>query len=136
MAAFVYTDAYVEINSTDISTDVKSVELSIDLSTEDATTMGSTWATNLPGVLSGSVTIEFVDDFANSAIDDILWALVIARAAVAFELRPTSDAVGTSNPSFSGNLIPASHAVGGSHGSAAMKSVTYPVTGTVTRAEA
>jgi hypothetical protein len=90
----------------------------------------------VPGVLSASLAIEFVDDFANGLLDDLQWALLIGRAAVTFEVRPTSAVVGTSNPKFTGSLIVNGHQVGGAHGSLAGKSVTYPITGAVTRAEA
>lgn len=136
MAAFVYTDAYLSINSVDHSTDVKSVTMTVDLSTEDATTMGSDWTVLAGGVLSGTMAIEFVDDMTNSAVDDLIWALVIAKAAVAFELRPDSASVGANNPKWTGNILPTGTSAGGSHGSLAMKSVTWPFSGTVTRAEA
>lgn len=136
MAAFTYVDAFVSINSVDHSTDVKTVQLTVDLATEDATTMGSDWTVLVGGVLSGSVSLEFVDDMDNGAVDDLIWALTIARTAVALEIRPDSAAVGTNNPKFTGNILPTGTSVGGAHGSLAMKSVTWPVTGTLTRAEA
>ncbi len=136
MAAFVYTDAYISINSVDHSSDVKSVTLNVDLSSEDSTTMGQDWTNLVGGVLSGSVSIEFVDDMDNSALDDLVWALVIAKTAVALEIRPDSASVGSNNPSFTGNILPTATSVGGSHGSLAMKSVTWPTSGTITRAEA
>lgn len=136
MAAFVITSEYVAINSVDLSAYVKSATLTTELSTEDSTTMGDTWSELVAGVRSASLDVEFVDDFANGLLDDLQWALFIANSSVTFEVRPTSAAVSTNNPKFTGNLLVTSHSVGGSHGSLAMKSVTYPVTGAVTRAEA
>lgn len=136
MAAFTYVDAYLSINSVDHSSNVKAVTLTVDLSTEDVTTMGSDWSVLIGGVLSGSMAIEFVDDMANGDVDDLIWALVIGRTAVAFELRPDSATVGVNNPKWTGSILPTGTQAGGTHGSAAMKSVTWPFTGTVTRAEA
>lgn len=136
MAAFTYVDAFVSINSATMSSDVKSVTVDVNLSTEDATTMGSDWTVLVGGVLSGTLNIEFVDDMANGDVDDLIWALLIARTSVAFEVRPDSASVGTSNPKWTGSVLPNSSQVGGAHGSLAMKSVSWPFTGTVTRAEA
>ena len=136
MAAFVIVSEYVAVNSVDLSTYVKSATLNCELSTEDSTTMTDTWSEHVAGIRSASLDIEFVDDFANGLLDDLQWALFIADAAVTFEVRPTSSAVGTSNPKFTGSLFVNGHSVGGAHGSLAMKSVSYPVTGAVTRAEA
>lgn len=136
MAAFTYVDAFLSINSVDHSSDVRAVTLSVDLSTNDVTTMGSDWTTLIGGVLSGNMSIEFVDDMDNGAVDDLVWALTIARTAVAFELRPDSATVGSNNPKWTGSILPTGTQAGGSHGDAAMKSVTWPFTGTVTRAEA
>ena len=136
MAAFVITSEYVAINSVDLSAYVKSATLNCELSVEDSTTMGDTWTERVAGVRDASLDIEFVDDFANGLLDDLQWALFTANTAVTFEVRPTSASVGTDNPKFTGSLLVTEHSVGGSHGSLAQKSVTYPVTGAVTRAEA
>lgn len=136
MAAFTYVDAYVALNSVDHSTSIKSVTVDVNLSTEDVTTMGSDWQKLIGGVLSGTLNIEFVDDMANGAVDDLIWALLIARASTPFEVRPDSASVGANNPKWTGSVLPNSSQVGGAHGSAAMKSVSWPFTGTVTRAEA
>lgn len=134
MAAFVLTDCYLSLNATDVSDYVKSVTLDAQVSTEDSTAMGDTWTEMTPGVKSGSLQIQFNDDVANSAIDDVLWG--IFGTSVAFELRPTSAAVGASNPKWTGNVIIQGVPFGGAHGSLASKSVTFPTSGTVTRAEA
>ena len=136
MAAFAITSEYTSLNAVDYSTYIKSSVLTCELSTEDSTTMTATWATLVPGVFTGSLAIEFVDDFANGLLDDLQWALFIAAASTAFEVRPTSAAVGTGNPKFTGSVLVTQHSVGGAHGSLAQKSVTFPVTGAVTRAEA
>jgi len=134
MAVFAFTDGYVALNTVDHSTDIKSVTLSMSGASLDSTTMGDTWTEQTPGVASGTLSIEWVDDVANSALDDILFALF--NTVTTFEIRATSAAVGTSNPKYTGSVHVNGHPIGGSHGDLAMKSVTYPLSGTVTRAEA
>lgn len=134
MAAFTYTDAYLSINSVDQSDYVKSVTLTVETNMLDSETMGDTWTEKTPGVKSGSLAVEFVDDMGDGLIDNDLFD--IFGTVVAFELRPTSSAVGASNPKWTGNVAISQLPIGGSHGELATKSVTWPTSGTVTRAEA
>jgi hypothetical protein len=133
MAVFTYTDAYLSLAGTNVSDHVKSVSLTIDVATQDATAMGGGgWVSNVSGVKSGSLAITFNDDFAASNVDAIVAAAL--GTSVAFELRPTSSAVGTGNPKWTGNVLVTQNIIGGGVGELAAKSVTYPTTGAVTRA--
>jgi hypothetical protein len=133
MAVFVYTDAYLTLNGVELSTKVKTVTLTIDVATQDGTAMGgSGWTTNVPGLKSGSLAITFNDDFASSNVDATIAAAL--GTSVAFELRPTSSAVGSGNPKWTGNVIINQNVIGGGIGELAAKSVTFPTTGAVTRA--
>ncbi len=134
MAAFTLLDCYLSINATDVSSYVKSVTLDAQVGTNDSTAMGDTWTEMVAGVKSGTLQVELNDDVTNSAIDDILWG--IFGTSVAFELRPDSAAVGTDNPKWTGSVIIEQVSFGGSHGSLASKSLSFPTSGTVTRAEA
>ena len=50
--------------------------------------------------------------------------------------RTDSAAVGTSNPEYTGNVIPGTHTIGGTWGDLASKSLTFQGTGALARAEA
>ena len=133
MAVFVYTDAYLSINGQNVSDHVKSVTATIDVAVQDATAMGTSgFVSNLGGLKSGSLAITFNDDFAASNVDSIIWPLL--GTVVAFELRPTSSAVGTGNPKLTGNVLVSGTSVGGGVGELAAKSVTWPTSGSVSRA--
>jgi hypothetical protein len=132
MAVLVYTDAYLVINSVDLSDWVKSVTATFDAAVQDSTAMGDTWTEGTPGLKSGSLAVTFNDDFAASAVDVTLWPLFGTNTT--FELRPTSAAVGATNPKWSGSVTITSLSVGGGVGELAAKSVTWPTSGTVTRA--
>ncbi len=134
MAALVFLDAYLSIAGVDQSDYVKSVTLNVEVDTQDSTTMGDSWRENTPGLKSGTLEVEWLDDFADGLIDDDLWALIGTN--VAFEVRPTSSAVGTSNPKYTGTVTIKDHSVGGAVGELGMKKSSWPTSGTVTRAEA
>ena len=134
MAVQAILNAFCSINATDISSDAKAVTLSIDVAELDTTTMGSTYQGVIGGVKSGSLSIEVVDDVAAAAIDSVLFPLI--GTVVAFVVRMDSAAVGDSNPEYTGSVLVQSYSVGGSHGELAMKSLTFPTSGTISRAVA
>lgn len=135
MAVYCITSSYLALSGTDYSAHVKSVTLALDAAVLDSTDMASGgWQENIAGLKSGTLTIDFQDDAADASIDNVLDGLF--GTVVSFEVRPTSAAVGTGNPKRTGNVLINSLPVGGAVGDLAMKSVSYPTSGAVTRAEA
>jgi hypothetical protein len=135
LAAFAFTDGYVAINSVDRSAYVRSVALHVEGAELDASNMASNgWMTPISGLRSGNVQITFNQDVADSAIDDIMWALLWTTTT--FELRATDAAVGANNPKYTGSfLVREWTPLSGSVGDLAEVSVTFPTSGAVTRSE-
>ena len=132
MAVFALTNVYVEINSTSSVNDhVKSAQLSIDVADLDSTAMGDTWKESTAGVKSGTLTLEYLDDYASASVDAVLWPLL--GTVVTFKVRPDAGAVSATNPSYFGSVLISQTNLGGAHGDLAMKSVTFPLSGTITR---
>lgn len=134
MAAFAMTDCYVALNGTDRSSYIKSVTLNIEAAELDSTDFADAgWTVPIAGLKSGSLALTFNQDVASSAIDSIMWALL--ATTVSFEVRATNASVGTSNPKYTGNiLVNAWNPLDGSVGDLAEVSVTYPLSGAVSRA--
>lgn len=133
MALYALTSEYVAINSVDYSDHCKGATLVVDAAQLDTTDFASGgWVEYIGGLKSGSLQLEFMDDVADNDIDEELWALL--GTVTTFAVRPTSSAVGTSNPQYSGSLLVTSHSIGGSVGDLAMKSLTFPTSGAVSRA--
>lgn len=133
MAVFALTSQYIALNGADRSADVKSAVLTVDAAQLDTTDFASSgWTETIGGLKSGTLAIEFQDDVANTALDSILWPLL--GTVVTFEVRATSSSVSTSNPKWTGSVLITGHSIGGAVGELAMKSLTFPTTGTVTRA--
>lgn len=131
MAVFAITNEYLALNSVDRSSSVKSATLSLEVASLDTTVMGQTWESFIAGLKKGSLEIEFVDDFAASALDSVLWALF--ATVTTFEVRADGGTVTTSNPKYTGSVLLNSHSVGGGIGDLAMKKLSLPTTGTITR---
>ena len=135
MAKFVATDYKVTLNGTNLSTSLASVELPIEIDEQETTAFGSEWRTRIAGLKSGSITLEFHQDFAAGAIDATLWPLLGTNATVV--VVPTSGTVTASNPSYSGTFLVTQYTPYASTvGDLATLSVSWPLTGALTRATA
>lgn len=134
MAKLVLKSCFVSINSNDLSASTSKIELTDQFEEKDSTTFGSGGAKEvLGGLESGTLALTFKQDFAASAIDSIMWPL--RGTVVTFEVRPTSAAASTSNPKYTGSvLIKEWKPVSGSPGDLAEVSVSFPTSGTTTRA--
>ena len=136
MAKFVATDVTVTLNGTAISSNLNSVELSISADEVETTSFGSSgWKTVVGGLKSGSLRLDFMQDFAAGGIDALLYPLINTIGTVV--IKPTGTAVSATNPSYTAevlinNYVPFSSSVG----DLASFSVTLPTTGVITRATA
>jgi hypothetical protein len=124
MAKMVLLASYLSLNSNVLSANANKIELSMEVEEKDVTTYGSLgWKEVLGGLKSGTLAIEFKQDFAATQLDSIMWPLL--GQVVPFEVRADQAAAGTSNPKWTGNvLIKAWNPLTGS----------YSTSGVVTRA--
>lgn len=136
MAAIALLNAYIAINGTDLSSYCKQVELPWESDDLDTTTFGAGGAhTRIGGLQDSSLSLTFNQDYANAALDSILWPL--RNTLVSFEVRPTSSAASTSNPKYTGTvLINKLVPISGSVGDLVEQSVDWPVSGLIVRATA
>lgn len=106
MATITYTDAYVSINSVDLSDHVKSVQLNYEAEMLDDTVMGTTGTrSNKPGLKNWTLQVEFLQDYAAASVDATLFGL-IGAAAFPIAVRPVKGtAKGPTNPEFIGNAV-------------------------------
>lgn len=139
MAIFVATDFSVSINgSTALSSYLTQVELKTTATDITTTAFGSSWVTRVAGLKEGSLTLTFNQDYAGTAVvDSVLWNTVGLGSQATVVIKPTSSAVGTANPAYTAvcvvtDLTP----VSGTVGDLATFSITWPTTGTVSRATA
>jgi len=136
MAIFVATDFSVSINgSTALASYLTQVELKTSANDITTTAFGSTWVSRVAGLKEGSLTLQFNQDYAVSTVDATLWPLLGSNATVV--IKPTSTATSSSNPAYTAIcLVTDLTPVSGQIGDLATFSVTWPTTGTVSRATA
>lgn len=100
MAKYVMTDASVTYNSVDLSDHVESVEVNMDSEDVDITSMGNTSRAHTPGLRDDTVTVTYFQDFATGKVDATHYPLVGSAAGATLVVKPTSDAVSSTNPSY------------------------------------
>lgn len=135
MPKFVATDYNIEIDDEDFSTSIAAVTLEISADEQETTSFGADYRTRIAGLKDASLTLDFHQDFGAASVDATLFPLM--GSAVAFTITPTSDSVSATNPSYSGTAIVTAYSpFANSVGDLATLSVTWPVSGPVTRATA
>lgn len=135
MAKFVATDYAITIGTASFSSSIAAVTLDISTDEQETTAFGDTYRTRIAGLRDASLTIDFHQDFAAGAVDATLFPLL--GSAVSFSIKPTSGTVSATNPAYSGTaLVTQYQPFAGSVGDLATLSVTWPVSGAVTRSTA
>ena len=133
MATLALTNEYLLFNSVDFSDHIKAATVAAEAAALDSTAMGDSWIENTGGLKSGTLTIEVLDDFAAGSIDATVWAAFNTGTAIAIAVKPVNTTIGTTNPEYQFNILPNQWNVGGSLGEMAKKSLTFPLTGAITR---
>jgi hypothetical protein len=132
MAKFAATDYKITINGTNFSTNLNSVELAIESDDLETTAFGGEWRTRVGGLKNATVTLSFMQDFGASSVDQTLFPLLNTLATVV--VVPTSGTVNSTNPSYTATCLVNQYSpFASSVGDIATLSVTWPVSGTVTR---
>lgn len=133
MAKFIAKDFEITIGGTDFSSSIAALTLDLSVEEQDVTSFGDSSRKRLGGLKDGSVSIDFHQDFAASGVDDTVWAAF--GTSVAIVVKPTSEAISATNPSYSFNaLVTSTQPLASSVGDLATMSITWPIDGDVTRA--
>jgi hypothetical protein len=136
MAKQVVTSRFVSIGTADVSSALSGASLEITVEEVDKTSLGSAgWREVAAGLKSGSLTLNFMQDFAVGAIDSLLFPLIGTEATVT--IRSSSATVSASNPAYTAVVLVSQYTpIMGAVGDLATFDVTFPTIGAVTRATA
>lgn len=135
MAKYAAVDHKITINGTDFSTSLQSVELSVETDVLETTGFGATWRERVAGLKTGSLTLNFFQDFGASSVDAVLQPLMGSNATVV--IKPTSGTTTATNPAYTAIALVSQYVPFSSQvGDIATLSVSWQTTGTVSRATA
>ena len=133
MSTFALTNMYNIFNAVDLSDHATASTTVADADQLDSTAMGDSWREYTGGLKKGTWNITLLDDFASGSVDATIWAAFNTGTAVAVATRPVNTAIATTNPEYQFNVLPNTWNMGGSLGEMAAKSLSYPITGAITR---
>jgi hypothetical protein len=114
-----------------------SVTITLEVDDVETTAFGSnSWRTRIGGLKQGTVDFKFHQDFAVGSIDSLLNTNFGGTCAV--KVRPGGSAViGSANPEYQFDVLVVQNIpIDSSVGDLATLSVSFPITGAVTRAVA
>jgi hypothetical protein len=134
MARLVLTNAYISVGGVDLSDLVASVTLNSTFDVVETTAFSSTAAkTRVAGLADNSVALEFHQDYATSEVEQTIYPLLGTVATVI--VKPNGVTTGAQNPSYTCSAVISEWTpLNGSVGELATASVTWPVTGAITKA--
>ena len=132
MARIVLTNALVKINNIDLSDHVASVTITQNFDEVETTAFGDSGRTRVGGLQDSSIALDFHQDFAAGEVDATIAPL--AGGTASFYITSNGTVVSATNPKYTGTcLITEYTPIAGAVGDLATVSVTWPVSGVVTR---
>jgi hypothetical protein len=138
MPKFVATNFQISLNGVDLTSSLSSATLEISSNEVETTTFGTAstaYRTVVGGIVSGSVKLDFYQDYAAASVDATLNSLINTIGTVV--IKPLGSAVSATNPSYTTTCLINNYTpVSGTIGDLSSFSVTWPTTGTITRATA
>jgi hypothetical protein len=134
MARIVLTNALVTVNAVDLSDLVASITLNSSVDSVETTGFSSTATrTRVGGLTDNSISLEFHQDYASGEVEATIYPLIGTVTAVT--VKPVNDATSATNPLYSMNCLVAEWTpLNGAVGELATASVTWPVSGAITKA--
>jgi len=135
LSKIVLTDAKVVINSVNLSDHISSITIDTKDDIVETTAFGSTAKTRVAGLVDNSVSIEFMQDFASANVEATIFPLLGSTTTVV--VSPTSSSVSSTNPTYTFTaLVSEWQPLKGQIGALATASVSWPISGTITKAVA
>ena len=136
MARIVLTNAYVTINAVNLSDHITSVTLTTSDDIIETTAFGSSARTRVGGLGDNSVAIEFQQDYAASSVEaTINGTSSLVGTTTAVVVKPNGATTAADNPAYSFTaLVSEWTPLSGAVGELATVSVTWPISGEVTKA--
>jgi hypothetical protein len=132
MPRLVLTNASVVFGSTDLSDYISSISLNSTFDIVETTAFGNTAKTRVAGLADNSVTFEFHQDYATGEVEQTIYPLL--GTAVSVVAKPVAGTTTAVNPQYAFSaLVSEWTPLNGSVGELATASVTWPISGAITK---
>jgi hypothetical protein len=136
MPRIVLNNANITINSVDLSDLVASVTLNSSIDVVETTAFGTSNArTRIGGLADNSISLEFHQDYATGEVEATVYPLLGNTTTIV--VKPNGATTSATNPAYTMTaLISEWTPLNGSVGELATASVTWPVSGAITKTTA
>lgn len=133
MPKLVLTNPQITIAGVDLSNSISSVTLDTKYDIVETTAFGDTAKKRVAGLADNSISIEFFQDFAAANVEATIYPLLGTATTVV--VKPVSTTTGSTNPSYTVSAVVSEwQPLKGTIGALATASVTWPVSGAITKA--
>ena len=133
MAKLVLTNPSITIGGVDLSDHINNVTLDTKYDIVETTAFGSTAKTRVAGLADNSVTIDFMQDFEASSVEATIYPIL--GTATSIVIKPVAGTTTTTNPQYTISAVVSEwQPLKGGIGQLATASVTWPVSGAITKA--
>jgi len=133
MAKLVLTNPSITIGGVDLSDHINNVTLDTKYDIVETTAFGSTAKTRVAGLADNSVTIDFMQDFGASSVEATIYPIL--GTATSIVIKPVAGTTTTTNPQYTISAVVSEwQPLKGGIGQLATASVTWPVSGAITKA--
>ena len=138
MAKYVVTGNNVSFNGTDVSASVTRAELAISSTEVDVTDFASGgWTEIVGGLKSGSVSIDFQQDFGTGGIGETLTEALVGTIGTVVIIAGNGSTASTTTPAYTAEcLISSVTPVSGAVGDLSTYSVQWSTTGPIVKTTA
>lgn len=132
MARLVLNNAYIVFGTNDLSDHISNISISTSYDIVETTSFGDTAKKRVAGLADNSVTFEFHQDFATSSVEQVIYPLL--GTAVTCTVKPVNTTIGATNPQYSFSVLVSEWTpLNGGVGELATASVTWPISGAITK---
>ena len=133
MAKIVLTNPSITIGGIDLSDHINNITLETKYDIIETTTFGSTAKTRVAGLADNQVTLDFMQDFGSNSVEATIYPLLGTTTSIV--IKPVAGTTTTTNPQYTVSALVADWTpLKGGVGQLATASVTWPVSGVITKA--
>ena len=133
MAKIVLTNPSITIGGVDLSDHINNITLETKYDIVETTTFGSTAKTRVAGLADNQISIDFMQDFGSSSVEATIYPLLGTTTSIV--VKPVAGTTTSTNPQYTVSALVADWTpLKGGVGQLATASVTWPVSGAITKA--
>ena len=133
MAKLVLTNPSITVAGVDLSDHIANITLETKYDIVETTAFGSTAKSRVAGLADNSISLDFHQDFAAGSVEATIYPLLGTNQTII--IKPVAGTTTTTNPQYTVTAVIADWTpLKAGVGQLATASVTWPVSGTVTKA--